>query len=261
MANRCARPVVLRSTSHRAEQHGSAYASTGDIRLQDEGLPKGRGVSPLCYRLRIRSMLMTPSYCNRTHKAQGSASVPPNRSRPDSAEGEEDSQPSIYHTLLSLYLSPPPPHQQNLGPALDLLSKHGSRLPAASTLSLIPDSLPVSELESYFRGRMRSANSAINETRIVVGLQKTELVSSQALLLLGDGIPRGQGGRNRRVLISEERVCRVCHKRLGASVVAAMPDNSVVHYGCMNRAQSGAGAGGALMAAQLGAWGRAPSRS
>ncbi len=51
MANPCTRPVVLRSTGHRAEQHGSAYASAGDIRLQDEGLPKGRGVSPLCYRL------------------------------------------------------------------------------------------------------------------------------------------------------------------------------------------------------------------
>ncbi len=155
--------------------------------------------------------------------------------RPRSEDAEE-SPPSIYHTLLSLYLSPPSPTTPKLAPALDLLSKHGSRLPAASTLSLIPDSLPVAKLESYFRGRMRSANSVINATRVIAGLRKTELVANQSLLLLGEddgGVP---GGRSRRVVISDERVCGVCHKRLGGSVVAVMPDNSVVHYGCLNRA-------------------------
>jgi hypothetical protein len=145
-----------------------------------------------------------------------------------------------------------------LGPALDLLSKHGSRLPAESTLSLIPDTLQVSQLESYFRGRMRSANSVVNETRIVAGLRKTELVTSQALLLLGDGVPGGQGGRNRRVVVAKERVCGVCHKRLGGSVVAVLPDSSVVHSGCLKRARPGPGGVGAggLLAAQAGGWGR-----
>lgn len=178
-------------------------------------------------------------YCNRIHKSQESAIVPTAQLRPSREGDAEDSQPSIYNTLLSLYLTPPHPHNPNLAPALDLLSRHGSRLPAASTLSLIPDSLPVAELESYFRGRMRSANSVVNATRVVAGLRKAELVASQALLLLGDGVPGGQGGRNRRVVVGEERVCGVCHKRLGGSVVAALPDNSVVHYGCLNRAGVG----------------------
>lgn len=163
-------------------------------------------------------------------------------------EDPDEGGPSIYQTLLSLYLNPPPPNKPNLPPAIDLLSKHGSRLPAASTLSLIPDTLPVSDLELYFRGRIRAANSAVNENRIVAGLRQTELVASQGVLLLGDGIPGGQGGRNRRVIISDERVCGVCHKRLGGSVVAALPDNAVVHYGCLNRNEkanlSSAGAGG-----------------
>jgi Vam6/Vps39-like protein vacuolar protein sorting-associated protein 39 len=143
--------------------------------------------------------------------------------------------PSIYHTLLALYLTPPPQHQPSLEPALDLLAKHGSRLPAASTLSLIPDTLPVKDLESYFRGRIRSANSVFNEARIVAGLRATEYISTQALLLLGDGATAGQGGRNRRVVIDEERVCGVCHKRLGGSVVSVLSDNTVVHYGCLNK--------------------------
>lgn len=86
---------------------------------------------------------------------------------------------------------------------------------------------------------MRSANSAMNETAVVAGLRKTALFASQSLLFLGDGIPGGQGGRNRRVVIGEERVCGVCHKRLGGSVVAVLPDSAVVHYGCLNRGAGG----------------------
>ena len=189
-------------------------------------------------------------YCNRIHKSQDSSLGSSGESRRGSAvdDGDEATS-SIYHTLLSLYLTPPAPHEPNLAPALDLLSRHGSRLPASSTLQLIPDSLPVAKLESYFRGRIRAVNSVVNESRIEQGLRKTSVVASQALLLLGDGIPGGQGGKNRRVVISEERVCGVCHKRLGRSVIAVLPDNTVVHYGCSHRA-------GRPDASRVASWGR-----
>jgi Vam6/Vps39-like protein vacuolar protein sorting-associated protein 39 len=131
-------------------------------------------------------------------------------------------------------------------------------------LGLVPDTLPIAELESYFRGRIRSANSVVNTARVVAGLRKTQLVSSQAALLLGDGVvgnpniedyrEQPQAGRNRRVVIGEDRVCGVCHKRLGGSVVAVLPDNSVAHYGCLGRAgQGGLKDGGP--AARKSSWG------
>lgn len=191
------------------------------------------------------------------HLKQDSSVASPIQSRRGSqhTSDQEDSNPSIYHTLLSLYLTPPPPHRPNWPPALDLLSKHGSRLPAFSTLNLIPESLPVAELESYFRGRIRAANSIVNEARVVAGLRKSEVVSSQAALLLGDGKPGGQAGRNRRVVVSDERVCGVCHKRLGGSVIAVLPDNEVVHYGCLNRATGQPGSRTGHLRA--GSWSRA----
>ncbi|KAI1174247.1 AvaB protein [Nemania sp. FL0916] len=189
-------------------------------------------------------------YCNQIH------ALPSDQRDSATAVDQEDADgtTSIYHTLLSLYLTPPPPHQPTLEPALSLLSRHGSRLPAASTLSLIPDTLPVGDLASYFRGQIRAANSVVSETRIVEALRKTQLVGTQALLLLGDGIGGGgQGGRSRRVVIAEERVCGVCHKRLGNSVVAVLPDNSVVHYGCLGRGQNANRLRGDRIA---GSWGR-----
>ncbi|KAJ4368822.1 Vacuolar morphogenesis protein 6 [Neocucurbitaria cava] len=150
----------------------------------------------------------------------------------------EDAEPSIYHVLLALYLTPPPPNQPNWPPALDLLSKHGARLPASTTLDLVPSTLPVKDLESYFFGRIRNANSVLNEERIVARLRGVEKVALEAAVLLGDGkkdkfgrsVP---GGLNRRVVIDEDRHCAVCHKRFGGSAIRVYPDNSVVHSGCM----------------------------
>ncbi|CAD6448824.1 315887b3-c3cc-4346-a3d6-d2c274557d9a [Sclerotinia trifoliorum] len=188
------------------------------------------------YVFKIKDFEKAEEYCNRVHMNQEASTSSPVPTHRASRSEKGDPLPSIYHTLLSLYLKPLPPYKPNWPPALQLLSRHGSRLPASSTLDLIPEKLPVAELESYFRGRIRAANSIVNESRVVAGLRKSEVVRAQATLLLGDGLPNGQGGRNRRVVVSDERVCGVCHKRLGGSVIAVLPDSSVVHYGCLGRA-------------------------
>ena len=136
----------------------------------------------------------------------------------------EDAPPSIYHTLLSLYVSPPPPHKPQWGPALNILAKHGARMPASSTLNLIPESLPIKELESYFQGRIRSANTVVNEGRIVAGMRSTLAFAEEAKVRLGDGLAGGNGGKNRRVIITEERVCGVCYKRFGGSAIKVLPE-------------------------------------
>lgn len=196
----------------------------------------------------IKDFGKAEDYCNQVFMQSESSSDSPTIGLGAKVKGGEI-MPSLYHTLLSLYLTPPPPHQPNWPPALELLAKHGSRLPASSTLGLIPATLPVKDLEGYFRGRIRAANSVVNGARVIAGMRKSEVVKAQADLLLGDeevydpttGLRKGLSiggsgsGRNRHVVISEVRVCGVCHKRLGRSVVSALPDNTVVHYGCSKR--------------------------
>lgn len=177
--------------------------------------------------------------------------------------GGDAAPPNIYTTLLSLYLRPPPPQKDILWPpALDLLSRHGPRLPASATLDLLPKDLLVGELEAYFRGRIRNANSVRNEERIVKGLEGVRKVELERELLLGSDLSSaskaaafgkaGIGGtpskgRNRRVVIREDDHCRVCHKRFGNSAVRVYPDNEVIHYGCVGRSgvkRMGTGVGG-----------------
>ena len=97
-------------------------------------------------------------------------------------------------------------------------------MPAFLTLNLIPESLPIKDLESYFRGRIRSATTLMNESRIAAGMRSVLAVNEEASLRLGDGLPNGNRGRNRHVLITEDRVCGVCFKRFGGSVIKVLPE-------------------------------------
>ena len=98
-------------------------------------------------------------------------------------------------------------------------------MPASSTLDLIPEVLPIKELEAYFRGQIRSSKTVGDESKAVAGLRSTLAFREEAKLRLGNG--DGKGGRNRRVVITEDRVCGVCHKRFGGSAVKVMPRYSV----------------------------------
>jgi Vam6/Vps39-like protein vacuolar protein sorting-associated protein 39 len=187
------------------------------------------------YVFKLNDSAKAEEYCNQVHldvsKESSKLSI-----RRGSTTDPTDEDPSIYHILLNLYLNPPKGESARYTPAIDLMAKHGARLPASSTLELIPSEILVRELEFYFRGRMRNANTIMNESMIVASLRKVDAVRVQAALQLGEGIK--SGGRSRKVRIDEERVCGVCHKRLGGSVISVFPDKSVVHLGCAKVRQS-----------------------
>ena len=204
------------------------------------------------YVFQLKDADKAEEYCNQIYLTETATAPAPTPHGRATDIDPSDAPPSIYHTLLSLYLSPPPPNKPQWGPALNILAKHGARMPASSTLNLIPEILPIKELESYFRGRIRTANTLVNEGRIVAGIRSTLAFSEEAKLRLGDGVRGGNNGRNRRVVITEDRVCGVCHKRFGGSAIKVMPEyvhrsepfkqstqlirgdhsNTVVHYGC-----------------------------
>ncbi|KAK5112123.1 hypothetical protein LTR62_004466 [Meristemomyces frigidus] len=162
---------------------------------------------------------------------------------PVNHQRNDDGSKNVFAMLLGLYLRPPSSSgvEKNWPQALDLLSRHGARLPASSTLDLMPDDLKVSELHDYFVGRVRSATSTLRMTSVIRGLTGVKKIGVERQLMVGfdDGVGgvrvAAKAGRNARVKIGEEDHCRVCHKRFGASAVRVLPDGVVVHYGCGGR--------------------------
>ncbi|KAE8137881.1 HbrB-domain-containing protein [Aspergillus pseudotamarii] len=174
------------------------------------------------YVFKLEDYAKAEEYCNHFHKTEDINAEAAPLSVLDS-----DDKPSIHLTLLSLYLTPPHGYERRYGPALEILAKHGSRLPPSSALELIPESLPVKELDFYFKGRMRAATSALNESRIVSSLQKAQNFKTEAQLMVGEGTD-GKSCRMRHVTITEERVCGICHKRIGGSVINVFPDETML---------------------------------
>jgi len=199
------------------------------------------------YVFKIKDYVKAEDYCNKTYLVEQIADqqaclldVTSTHEKPYRPFEPEDSphKPNIFAILLGLYLRPPVGEEKRWPQALDLLSRHGARLPASSTLDFMPDDLAVKELQDYFRGRIRNATSILREEKIVQSLESVRRVNAERRLLVGpdeaqrDGKPHG---RNRRVRITEEDHCKVCHKRFGASAVRVYPDNEVVHYGCVGK--------------------------
>lgn len=197
------------------------------------------------YVFQIKDYEKAENYCNKAYieqQAQHQACLldgTTTHEKPYKPFEPEDSsvKPNIFAILLGLYLRPPPGEEKRWPQALELLSKHGARLPASSTLDLMPDDLAVKELQDYFRGRMRNATSILREEQIVRSLEGVRRTNTERLLSLGpDNVSSEKPlGKNRRVRIGEDDHCKVCHKRFGASAVRVYPDNQVIHYGCIGR--------------------------
>lgn len=193
------------------------------------------------YVFQLQDYAKAEDYCNRLYLAeQQQQSCLLDTAKPHTLPAPhadtDPSKPNVFALLLSLYLNPPATEEKRWPQALDLLSKHGARLPASSTLNLMPDDLAVAQLHDYFRGRMRHATSALRRDKIVRSLEEVRKLGAERELRLGpDAVVEkgGLGGRSRRVVIGEEDHCRVCHKRFGASAVRVHPDGEVVHYGCV----------------------------
>ncbi|KAI7515295.1 hypothetical protein KC317_g23842, partial [Hortaea werneckii] len=107
------------------------------------------------YVFQLQDYAKAEDYCNRTYLAEqasehdaslvdGSArhEKPAMFRRPTSeADDTGAARSNIFATLLGLYLKPPQNEEKRWPQALDLLSRHGARLPASSTLDLMPDDL------------------------------------------------------------------------------------------------------------------------
>ncbi|GAA5832662.1 hypothetical protein JCM11251_001402 [Rhodosporidiobolus azoricus] len=143
---------------------------------------------------------------------------------------DESMRSTIFHILLRLYLRPRPKHPLLFGPALSLLSTHAARIDPLEAFDLLPPLVAVSDIKVYLEKTLRKSGEKRREVSMVKGVAKawTEEKEREVVKL-----------EERRVKISEGRVCPVCSKRIGNSVIAVHnPRGEVTHYQCREQFMS-----------------------
>jgi len=129
----------------------------------------------------------------------------------------------IYLALLRTYLHPPDDIKPAIDAALSLLNKHYKHIDTPKALELLPSNTPVNKLYPFLESVLRDKDQTQRHNQVVKNLLKAENLQIRERLIKG---------RSRMLRITEDRMCPVCNKRLGASVFAVYPNNIVVHYMC-----------------------------
>lgn len=126
----------------------------------------------------------------------------------------------VFETLLDLYLAPGRPY---ISEALNVLKRHGPRVDAENVLRRLPESVSIEQIQSYLGTRLRDNLKHTNSGLIEAGLRRSDLVAAQAVLF---------DQRARHHIVTQDRLCASCGKRLANSVLAAFPNKALTHYGC-----------------------------
>ncbi|EMR10612.1 hypothetical protein PNEG_01315 [Pneumocystis murina B123] len=134
-----------------------------------------------------------------------------------------ESSDEIFLILLNLLLKPPDGHEIQLSNALDLLSLYRSYIKIETVASCLPLNIKISDIKLYLETSIQNKTTDIINGKIISSLHIANLMKYQNKLI---------DACNKKYTITSEKTCGNCHKRLGQSVLAIFPNDSIVHYGC-----------------------------
>ncbi|KAG4301557.1 hypothetical protein PCK1_002042 [Pneumocystis canis] len=129
----------------------------------------------------------------------------------------------IYLILLDILLNSPNDQKVQLSYILNLLSQYRSQINIETIMSTLPSDIKISDLKLYLEGTIQDRITDIMNGKIICSLQIANLMRYQNKLI---------DICNKKHIITPEKTCQNCHKRLGQSVLAIFPNDSIVHYGC-----------------------------
>lgn len=89
--------------------------------------------------------------------------------------------------------------------ALALLVNHSAHIDTPKALELLPSNIPIRGLEPFFEAVLRDRTEARRAAQVLKNLQKAEQLQVQEQLIHYQA---------KRVVISEDRMCPVCNKRI-----------------------------------------------
>ncbi|KAM4542584.1 vam6/Vps39-like protein isoform 1-T1 [Odontesthes bonariensis] len=146
-------------------------------------------------------------------------------------EGNKD----VYLSLLRMYLSPPDAHclgpikmelsepQANLQAALHVLELHHSKLNTTKAINLLPANTQIREIRVFLESVLEEKAQMKRCNQVLKSLLQAEFLRVQEERIFHQQV---------KCVITEEKTCRVCKKKIGNSAFARYPNGVVVHYFC-----------------------------
>ncbi|XP_078593471.1 vam6/Vps39-like protein isoform X1 [Branchiostoma floridae x Branchiostoma japonicum] len=145
-------------------------------------------------------------------------------------EGNKD----VYVYLLRMYLSPPDPHnlgvmsgavnpQPNVQAALDILMEHSSKIDTAKALAMLPSGTQIKDICSFLENVLEEKAMQKRNMQVLKSLLYAEHLQVQEQRMFY---------QSSKCIITEEKMCRVCKKKIGNSAFARYPNGVIVHYFC-----------------------------
>uniref|UniRef100_A0A672NIP9 Vam6/Vps39-like protein n=1 Tax=Sinocyclocheilus grahami TaxID=75366 RepID=A0A672NIP9_SINGR len=148
-----------------------------------------------------------------------------------SANGNKD----VYLSLLRMYLSPPDVHflgpikmelcepQANLQAALKVLQLHHSKLNTTKAINLLPANTQIREIQVFLESVLEEKAGRKRFDQVLKSLLQAEFLRVQEERIFHQQV---------KCVITDEKTCRVCKKKIGNSAFARYPNGVVVHYFC-----------------------------
>ncbi|KAM9787052.1 vam6/Vps39-like protein isoform X2 [Syngnathus typhle] len=141
----------------------------------------------------------------------------------------------VYLSLLRMYLSPPDAHclgpikmelsepQANLQAALEVLELHHSKLNTTKAIDLLPANTQIHEIRAFLESVLEEKAQRKRSNQVLKSLLQAEFLRVQEERIFHQQV---------KCVITEEKTCRVCKKKIGNSAFARYPNGVVVHYFC-----------------------------
>ncbi|XP_004082797.1 vam6/Vps39-like protein [Oryzias latipes] len=141
----------------------------------------------------------------------------------------------VYLSLLRMYLSPPDAHclgpikmelsepQANLQAALQVLELHHSKLDTTKAINLLPANTQIREIRVFLESVLEEKAQRKRCNQVLKSLLQAEFLRVQEERIFHQQV---------KCVITEEKICRVCKKKIGNSAFARYPNGVVVHYFC-----------------------------
>jgi len=122
-----------------------------------------------------------------------------------------DQSKEVYLELLKVYLYPPQDSQRMVDPALGLLTKYYDKIDAGQALQLLPTDIDVKKVYPFVESVLRRHTQVLHDNQIRKNLLKSEQLQVQEQRI---------HYQSRRAVITAERMCPVCNKRIGNRYIA-----------------------------------------